>query len=90
MCPIPNGFPDGAISLYSSLNLVTNIVLSTRMWIDVKRQLAVVTVNSDIKGVLWKIKHIFTNAEYADMLSSRELQSALTLTVEFFKMYYTR
>lgn len=35
------------------------------MWIDVKRQLA---VDSDIVGVLWKMPHIFTNAEYADML----------------------
>jgi hypothetical protein len=36
--------------------------------------------------------HIFTNAEYANMLSSHELQSALMLTVEFLKMYeyYTR
>jgi hypothetical protein len=38
--------------------------------IGVKRQLAVVTVDSDIVGVLSKIPHIFTNAEYADMLSS--------------------
>ena len=38
------------------------------MWIYVKRQLAVVTVGSDIIGVLWKMLHIFTNAEYADML----------------------
>jgi hypothetical protein len=30
--------------------------------------------------------HIFTNAEYADMLSSHELQSALMLTVEFSKI----
>jgi hypothetical protein len=32
----------------------------------VKRQLAVVTVDS--VGVLRKMPHIFTNAEYADML----------------------
>jgi len=38
------------------------------MWICVKRQLAVVTVYSDIVGVLWKMPHIFTNAEYADMM----------------------
>jgi hypothetical protein len=96
MCPIPNGFWDRAISLYSSLDLEPNIVLPSSMWIGVKRQLAVVTVDSDIVGVLWKMPHIFTNAEYADMLyaaccilSSHELQSALMLTVEFSKMYYT-
>ena len=33
-----------------------------------KRQLAVVTVDSDIVGVLCKMLHIFTNAEYADTL----------------------
>ena len=33
-----------------------------------KRRLAVVTVDSDIVGVLCKMAHIFTNAEYADML----------------------
>ena len=33
-----------------------------------KRQLAVVTVDGDIVGVLWKMPHIFTNAEYIDML----------------------
>lgn len=38
------------------------------MWIGVKRQLVVVTVDSDIVGVLWKMPHIFTNAKYADML----------------------
>jgi hypothetical protein len=38
------------------------------MWISVKRQLAVVTADSDIVRVLWKIPHISTNAEYADML----------------------
>jgi hypothetical protein len=65
MCPIPNGFRDGAISFYSSLDLAPNIVLSSPIWIGVKRQLAVVTVNSDIVGLLWKIMHILTNAEYA-------------------------
>jgi len=38
------------------------------MWICVKRQLAAVTVDSDIVEVLWKMPHIFTNAEYADMM----------------------
>jgi hypothetical protein len=56
----------------------------------VKRQFAVVTVDSDIVGVLLKVPHTFTNAEYADMPSSHELQSALMSTVEFSKMYYTR
>jgi hypothetical protein len=31
MCPIPNGFGDRAISLYSSLDLAPNIVLPSRM-----------------------------------------------------------
>jgi hypothetical protein len=34
----------------------------------VKCQFAIVTVDNDIIGVLWKMLHIFTNAEYADML----------------------
>jgi hypothetical protein len=34
----------------------------------VKRQLAVVTVDNDILGELCKMPHIFTNAEYSDML----------------------
>jgi hypothetical protein len=89
MCPIPKGFRDRAISLYSSLHLARNIVRPSRMWIGVKRQLAVVTVDSDIVGVLWKMSHFFSNGEYADMLSSHELQSVLMLTVEFSKMYYT-
>jgi hypothetical protein len=38
------------------------------MRIGVKRKLAVVTADSDIVGVLWKMSHIFTNAEYVDML----------------------
>jgi hypothetical protein len=51
MCPIPNGFRDRAISLYSTLYTVQ-------------------TSNT--------------------AMSSHELQSALMLTVEFSKMYYTR
>jgi hypothetical protein len=94
MCPIPNGFRDRAISLYSSFDLAHNIVFPSRMWIGVKCQLAVVTVDSDIVGVLGKMRHRFINAECAEtliccMLSSDELQSALMLTVEFSKMYYT-
>jgi hypothetical protein len=53
MCPIPNGFRDRAISLYSPLYTV----------------------------------HC-TDEQHA--MSSHELQSALMLTVEFSKMYYTR
>ena len=32
-----------------------------------KRQLVAVTVDNDIVGVLCKMPHIFTDAEYADM-----------------------
>jgi hypothetical protein len=67
------------------LDLTPNIVFPCRMWIGVKRQLAVVTVDSDIAGVLWKMPHIFTSAEYAHKLYSHELQSALMLTMEFSK-----
>jgi hypothetical protein len=67
MCPILNGFWEKAISLYSSLDLASNIVLPSCMWISVKH-LAIVTVDSDIVGVLWKMPHIFTNAEYVDIL----------------------
>jgi hypothetical protein len=35
------------------------------VWIGVKSQLTVVTVDNDIVGVLWTILHVFTNAEYA-------------------------
>jgi hypothetical protein len=52
ICHVPNGFRDRAISLYSSLDLLLSIVLPSRMGIGVKRQLAVVTVDSDIVGVL--------------------------------------
>jgi hypothetical protein len=58
MCRILNGFRDRAISLYSSLDLASNIVLPSRMWIGVKRQSAVVTVDSDIVGVLWKMPNM--------------------------------
>jgi hypothetical protein len=34
----------------------------------VKHQLATVIVDSDIVGALCKMLHIYTNAEYADML----------------------
>jgi hypothetical protein len=52
MCPIPSGLPDRVISLYSSLDLAPNIVFPSSMWLGVERQLAVVTVDSDIVGVL--------------------------------------
>jgi hypothetical protein len=90
VCPIPNGLRDRAISLYSSLDLAPNIVLPSRMWIGAERQMAVVTVDSDIVVVLWKMPHIFTNAEYADMLYAALTRVALMLTAEFSKMYYTR
>jgi hypothetical protein len=63
MWPILNGFRDRAISLYISLDLAPS-----RREISVKRQLAIVTVDSDIVGVLWKMLRMFTNSEYADML----------------------
>jgi hypothetical protein len=53
ICHIPN----------SSLDLAPNIILPSHMWNSVKRQFAVVTVDSDIVGVLWKIPHIFTNTD---------------------------
>jgi hypothetical protein len=70
--------------------MAPNIVLHCLIWIGVKRQLAVGTVDSDIVGVLWKMAHILTNAEYVDMPSSHELQIALMLTLDFSKKYYTR
>jgi hypothetical protein len=85
MCPILHCFRDRAISLYSSLDLAPNVAFPSCKWISVKRQLAVVTAGIDIVGVLWKMPHIFTNAEYADMLSSQELQSALMLQWDFRK-----
>jgi hypothetical protein len=90
MSSIPNGFRDRTVSLYSSLLLARNIVLPSHTWNSVKCQLAVVTVDIDTVGVLWKMSHMFTNAEYADMLPSQELQIAFMLKVKFSKMYYTR
>jgi hypothetical protein len=52
MRPIPKGFRERAISLYSSLRLAPNTVLPSCMRIVMKCQLAVVTVDSDIVGVL--------------------------------------
>jgi hypothetical protein len=51
-CPIPNGFRDRAISLYSSFDLVPNTVVPSSKWIGTKRQLAVATVDSSIVRVL--------------------------------------
>jgi hypothetical protein len=80
MFPIPKSFQETAISLYSSLDLAPNIVLSSRRTAPlsqacelceatlihgVKRQLAVVTGERDVVVVLCKMPLIFTNAEYA-------------------------
>jgi hypothetical protein len=59
MCPIPNGFRDRALSMYSSLDLASNIVIPFRVRIYAKRQLAAVTFGSDIIEMLWKMPHIF-------------------------------
>jgi hypothetical protein len=82
VCPIPNAFLDGAILSYSSLDLAPNIVLPSSMWISVKRQLAVVTVDSDTVGVLWKMLHVFINAEYADMLYALLIRVAKCIDVD--------
>jgi hypothetical protein len=71
ICHIPSDFRDKAISLYSSFNLASDIVLPSHTWTGVKRQLAVVTADSDIVWVLWKMPHIFANSDYADMLFSQ-------------------
>jgi hypothetical protein len=52
-CSIPNGFQDGDISLYSSLDLEPNTHAKC-----VERQLAVVTIDSDIVGVLQKMPNM--------------------------------
>jgi hypothetical protein len=52
VCPIPNGFRNIDVSLCSILDLAPDIVHLSRMRIGVKRQLAVVTVDSSIVGVL--------------------------------------
>ena len=67
MCHIPNGFLDRAIWMYNRKIVDEKEILGVRtvsnvMWICVKRQLAVVTVDSYTVGVLWKMPHIFTNA----------------------------
>jgi hypothetical protein len=48
--------------------LAPNTAIPSHMWIYVKRQLAVVTLDIDIVGELWEMPHIFTNAAYADLL----------------------
>jgi hypothetical protein len=81
-----------AVSLHSSL--APNTVLSSRMWIGGERQLAVVTVDVDVAcGCV--VDKCRTSSQMPNMLiccilSSHELQSALMLTVEFSKMYFTR
>jgi hypothetical protein len=52
------------VKKFSSLDLVPNIVLPSRMWIGVKRQLTVVTVDIDFLGVLWRMLHIFATCWY--------------------------
>jgi hypothetical protein len=75
MCPIPNGFQDRDISLYSSLDLASNIVLPSHHTVPLSEACESVWSVSwplwlliDILRVLWKMPHIFTNAEYADVL----------------------
>ena len=71
MCFISKVFHYWAIWLHSSLALAPDIVLPSvlwSIWIGVKRQLAVVKADSDTARVLWKMTHIFTNAEYSDMM----------------------
>jgi hypothetical protein len=75
MCPIPNGFRDRAISLYSSLDLAQNIVLPSRRTAPLSNACESVC---SVSWSLWfltvtleyckKMPHIFTNAEYANML----------------------
>jgi hypothetical protein len=65
---------------YHSLPLYCATVWS--MWIGVKRQLAVATADSDIVGVLWKLPHIFTNAEYDDMLYAVLTRDAKCIDVD--------
>ena len=59
------------------------------MCICVKRQLAVVTVDSDIVGVLCKMPHIFTDAEYADMLYAYGFcDGSATAAVEEYRRWF--
>jgi hypothetical protein len=62
MCPIPNVFPDRAISLYISLDLAPYIVLHSRIW-SASWPLWLLMVT--LQGVVEK-PHIFTTAKYAD------------------------
>jgi hypothetical protein len=48
--------------------MASSDVLPSRRRISVNRQLAVVTIDSDIVVVLRQMPQIFTNAEYGDML----------------------
>jgi hypothetical protein len=64
MCLIPNGLRDRAISLYSTSDLTINIFRSSHIWIGLKRQLAVVTVDSDIVGVLSKIPNMLIRCAF--------------------------
>jgi hypothetical protein len=89
MCPLPNCFRDTAIWLYKNSNLAPNSVFHARMWVGVKRQLAVVTVDSDTVGVFWKMPHIFTNASYVDMLYVYGLcDGSATAAVEEYRRWF--
>jgi hypothetical protein len=84
MCLILNGFQDRGtrISLYNSLDLAPNIVLSSGMSVGVKRQLAVVTiVTLQEPCEKRRTSSQMRNMLIYCMLFSHELQSALMLTV---------
>ena len=60
------------------------------MWIGMKCQLAVVNVDRDIIGVLCKMPHIFTNAEYADILYVYGFcHGSVTAAVEEYRWRFT-
>jgi hypothetical protein len=82
MYSIPKCFRDRVISLYSSLDLAPKTVFPSRMWICVKRQLAVVTTDSDTVWMSWKTPHIFTNVEYADILYAVLTRAAKCIDVD--------
>ena len=72
LCSILNGFQDRAISLHRSLDLAPNIVLPSCCTAPLYEACESVW---SVSWLLWlqivtlcKMPHIFTNAEYADML----------------------
>ena len=76
MCPISNGFRNRAVSLYRNLDLAPNIALpSRRTALLYETYESVRNVSWSLRllimtflGLLCKIPHIFTTAEYADVL----------------------